>query len=60
MNNLRDKTEMGEYIEFLVDSGYALWDESVGAYVFVDGVDTTEVMNEYMDKQKKGKHASTG
>jgi hypothetical protein len=59
--NERNKNEMGEYVVFLVESGYAAWDESVGAYVFADGVDTSKVMKEYTKKMKsKVKHENTG
>ena len=59
--NERNKDEMGEYVVFLVESGYAEWDESVGAYVFVEGVDASKVMKEYTKKMKsKVKHENTG
>jgi len=51
--NERNKNEMGEYVVFLVESGYAEWDESVGAYVFADGVDTSKVMKEFIAKGKR-------
>ena len=38
--NERNKNEMGEYVVFLIESGYAEWDERVGACVFNEGVDT--------------------
>ena len=44
--NERNKNEMGEYVVFLVESGY--------------GVDTSKVMKEYVAKGKREKNASTG
>ncbi len=54
----RSKSEMGEYVVFLVESGYAAWDESVGAYVFMEGVDTTQTMKEFIAKGKREKNES--
>ena len=52
---------MGEYVVFLIESGYAEWDERVGACVFNEGVDTKAVMKEYTKKMKSGKkHENTG
>ena len=59
--NERNKNEMGEYVVFLIESGYAEWDERVGACVFNEGVDTNAVMKEYTKKMKSGKkHENTG
>jgi len=54
----KNKSEMGEYVVFLVESGYAAWDESVGAYVFMEGVDTTQTMKEFIAKGKREKNES--
>ena len=56
----KNKSEMGEYVVFLVESGYAAWDESVGAYVFMEGVDTTHTMKEFIAKGKRKTHESIG
>jgi len=56
----KNKSEMGEYVVFLVESGYAAWDESVGAYVFVEGVDTKHTMKEFIAKGKRKIHESIG
>jgi hypothetical protein len=56
--NERNKEEIGEYVVFLVESGYAAWDESVGAYVFAEGLDTTKIMKDFLKKKKKEKHES--
>jgi hypothetical protein len=47
LNDDRNKAEMGEYVVFLIESGYAEWDARVGACVFNEGVDTKAVMKEY-------------
>jgi len=54
----KNKSEMGEYVVFLVESGYAAWDESVGAYVFMEGVNTTQTMKEFIAKGKREKNES--
>jgi|TARA_R110000824_G_scaffold136788_3_gene300506 ribosomal protein L11 len=61
LNDDRNKAEMGEYVVFLIESGYAEWDARVGACVFNEGVDTKAVMKEYTKKMKsKTKHENTG
>ena len=52
----RNKSEMGEYVIWLVENGYAAWDENAGAYVFVDRADTSKIMKEYMNEIKKEKN----
>ena len=58
--NERNKDEIGEYVVFLVESGYAEWDESVGAYVFVEGVDASKVMKDYRKEMKRKNLENTG
>jgi len=46
-------SKMGDYVIWLEEKGYTEWDEHLDGYVFVNGVDTSKTMKEYLDDKKK-------